>query len=246
LLSPNQNLQGKRILVTGASSGIGNAIAVACANAGAIVISTGRNRDALDSLTTSLDGDGHSYIVADLTDTADRDRLVQAIPPVDGVVHAAGIGQTLPAKFTTEQDVDKVFDINFKAPVMLQTQLITNKKIAKGASIVFIASITATKPMVGNSLYSASKAALVSYARVLALELAPRKIRVNCISPAMVWTKLLSTGGISLEQLKADEQTYPLKRYGQPEDIAPLSVYLLSEASSWMTGSNIDITGGIH
>lgn len=100
--------------------------------------------------------------------------------------------------------------------------------------------------MVGNSLYSASKAALVSYARVLALELAPRKIRVNCISPAMVWTKLLSTGGISLEQLKADEQTYPLKRYGQPEDIAPLSVYLLSEASSWMTGSNIDITGGIH
>lgn len=131
LLSPNQNLQGKRILVTGASSGIGNAIAVACANAGAIVISTGRNRDALDSLTTSLDGDGHSYIVADLTDTTDRDRLVQAIPPVDGVVHAAGIGQTLPAKFTTEQDVDKVFDINFKAPVMLQTQLITNKKLQR-------------------------------------------------------------------------------------------------------------------
>ncbi len=246
MFSPEQNLQGKRILVTGASSGIGKAIAIACANAGATVISTGRNQTSLDALTKSLAGEGHSYIVANLAETAERNRLVHNIQEVDGVVHAAGIGLTLPAKFTTEQDIKNVFDINFKAPVMLQTQLTTDRKIAKGASIVFIASITATKPMVGNSIYSASKAALISYARVLALELAPRKIRVNCISPAMVWTRLVTNGGLSLEQLKADEQTYPLKRYGQPEDIAPLTIYLLSEASSWMTGSNIDITGGIH
>ena len=121
-----------------------------------------------------------------------------------------------------------------------------NKKINKGASIVFVASIASWSPSFGNSVYSASKGAIISYANCLALELAPRKIRVNCISPAMVWTDLILADGTDEEQLKEDEQKYPLKRYGQPEDIANLAVYMLSDASTWMTGSNVIISGGAN
>ena len=144
----------------------------------------------------------------------------------------------------TERDVDIVMDTNFKAPVLLQTELIKQKKINKGASIVFIASISTWSPSIGNAFYSASKGAIVSYANCLALELAPRRVRVNCISPAMVWTDLILQEGVEEEQLKADEQKYPLKRYGTPEDVANLAIYMLSDASSWMTGSNVKLSGG--
>ena len=135
-------------------------------------------------------------------------------------------------------------DVNFKAPVLLQAEILRQKKINKGASIVFIASIASWSPSMGNSMYSASKGAVISYANCLSLELAPRKIRVNCISPAMVWTDLIQNEAVDEEQLKEDEKRYPLKRYGQPEDIANLAVYMLSDASTWMTGSNVKISGG--
>jgi len=109
-----------------------------------------------------------------------------------------------------------------------------------------IASCAANFPSIGNAIYSASKGAIISYAKCLALELAPRMIRVNCICPTMVWTNLILEGGVDKEQLKEEEFKYPLKRYGKPEDIANLTLYLLSEASSWMTGSVIDITGGAN
>ena len=163
---------------------------------------------------------------------------------MDGIVHCAGIGQRIPAKFLTEDDVDRVMNINFKAPVLLQSLLLQQKKINRASSIIFIASIASWSPSVGNSIYSASKGALVSYANCLSLELAPRQIRVNCISPAMVWTDLIMNESVTLEQLKEDENKYPLKRYGTPDDIANLAIYLLSDSSAWMTGSNIKISGG--
>ena len=113
-----------------------------------------------------------------------------------------------------------------------------------GGSIVFIASISTWSPSVGNAFYSASKAAIVSYANCLSLELAPRKVRVNCISPAMVWTDLVLQEGVDEVVLREDEKKYPLKRYGTPEDIAYLTIYMLSDASTWMTGSNVKINGG--
>ena len=134
--------------------------------------------------------------------------------------------------------------INFKGPIMLQSSLLKNKRINKSASIVFITSMASQSPSYGNALYSASKGALISYANCLGLELASRQIRVNCISPAMVRTELILRDGISEEQLLEDEKKYPLKRYGQPEDVAALAIYLLSDASSWMTGSDLKITGG--
>ena len=238
------SLEGKTILVTGASSGIGRGVAVTCSKMGATVIINGRNVSKLQETLTLMEANESMMMPGDLTDETALSSLVASLPKLDGVVHCAGIGQRIPCKDLQEENVNQVMDVNFKAPVMLQAELLRQKKLNKASSIVFIASIASWSPSFGNAVYSASKGAIISYANCLALELAPRKIRVNCISPAMVWTDLITKDGIDEEQLKEDEQKYPLKRYGQPEDIANLAVYMLSDASAWMTGSNIKISGG--
>lgn len=238
------SLEGKTIMVTGASSGIGRGIAITCSKMGASVIITGRNQERLHKTLSQMEGEGHIVAIGDLTESASLIEMVGNIPKLDGLVQCAGTGQRKPCKDLHLDDVNQVMDVNFKAPVMLQAELLRQKKINKGASIVFVASIASWSPSFGNSVYSASKGAIISYANCLALELAARKIRVNCISPAMVWTDLILADGTNEELLKEDEQKYPLKRYGQPEDIANLAVYMLSDASTWMTGSNVKISGG--
>ena len=237
-------LEGKVILVTGASSGIGRGIAVTCSKMGANVIINGRNVAKLQETSCLMESDSAIIKPGDLTDVATLSSLVSELPKLDGVVHCAGIGQRIPCKDLQIDNVNQVMEVNFNAPVMLQAELLRQKKINKAASIVFVASIASWSPSFGNSIYSASKGAIISYANCLALELAPRKIRVNCISPAMVWTDLIFSDGTDEEQLKEDEQRYPLKRYGSPEDIANLVIYMLSDASTWMTGSNVKISGG--
>ena len=237
------SLSGKTILVTGASSGIGRAIAIACAEADACVVLNGRNVARLNETLAQMSGEGHVVLPADLTDSAQRQALAEQVPVLAGVVHCAGIGSRVLCKMLEEQDVAKVMQANFEAPVLLQAELLREKKIAKDASIVFIASAAATMPSVGNAIYSASKAAIIAYAKCLAQELANRKIRVNCISPAMVWTDLALVGA-SREELEQDQLKYPLKRYAQPEDIAPMAIYLLSDEAAWVTGSNMELTGG--
>jgi len=239
-------LEGKTILVTGASSGIGQGIAVTCSKMGAKVIINGRNTIKLQETSSLMESDSAIIMAGDLTDAETLVSLVGALPKLDSVVHCAGIGQRIPCKDLQEENLNQVMEVNFKAPVLLQAELLRQKKINKAASIVFIASIASWSPSFGNSVYSASKGAIISYANCLALELAPRKIRVNCISPAMVWTDLILSDGTDEDQLKEDEQKYPLKRYGQPEDIANLAVYMLSDASTWMTGSNVKISGGAN
>lgn len=236
-------LVGKTILVTGASAGIGRGIAVACAGMGARVILTARNTERLQETLSQLEGDGHTYIAADLTNEAERRALVEQLPILDGVVQCAGVGSRVPCKMLVQDDLDRVMKPNAEAPMLLQAQLLIEKKLKKQASVVFIASAAATMPVIGNAVYSASKAALVAYAKCLAQELAPRQIRVNCISPTMVWTDLIKED-LSMEQLKKAEGNYPLGRFGKSEDIAYLSIYLLSNVSEWMTGNNIEITGG--
>ena len=238
------SLEGKTIFITGASSGIGRGVAVACSQMGAKVIITGRNEKRLSETMSMLNGESHWQFICDITNVESVRELVGKLPSLDGIVHCAGIDQRTPAKQLFEQNVDSLMNVNFKSPVLLQSCLLQQKKVSKGASIVFIASAASWSPSIGHSIYSASKGAVVSYSKCLALELAPRKIRVNCISPAMVWTDLIKESGVSDDQLKEDENKYPLKRYGTPEDIANLAVYMLSDASSWMTGSNVDITGG--
>lgn len=238
------SLVGKTILVTGASSGIGQAIAISVSKMGASVIINGRNMAKLENTLSQMSGDNNSIVAADITKSVDIETLVSAVPQLDGIVHCAGIGHRMPAKMVTENDIDIVMKANFNGAVLLQAALLSKKKVKKDSSIVFIASKAAEYPSPGNAIYSASKGALISYARCLALELAPRAIRVNCICPAMVWTDLIMQNEVTLEQLQESEKKYPLKRYGKPEDVANLAIYLLSDASSWMTNSSIDLTGG--
>ena len=240
------SLEGKTILVTGASSGIGRGIAVTCSKMGAKVVINGRNVAKLQETIGLMETEQSQMIAGDLADETALQELVLSLPKLDGVVHCAGMGQRIPCKDLQKTNVDQVMDVNFKAPVILQAELLRQKKINKAASIIFIASIASWSPSFGNSIYSASKGAIISYANCLAIELAPRNIRVNCISPAMVWTDLILCDGTDEEQLKEDEQKYPLKRYGRPEDIANLAVYMLSDASAWMTGSNVKISGGVN
>lgn len=239
------SLDGKTILVTGASSGIGRGIAVACSKMGARLVINGRNLSKLEETVSLMDGDEHAVASGDITDMDCLNRIVEELPKLDGIVHCAGIVNRMLAKQLSGNDIDSIMDVNFKAPVLLQSLILQKKKMNKNASIVFISSISADSPNLGSGIYSASKGALVSYSNCLMLELAPRGIRVNCISPAMVWTDLVYDNMVTEDDLKKDEQRYPLKRYGNPEDIANLAIYLLSDASSWMTGTNIRITGGV-
>lgn len=238
------SLEGKTVLVTGASSGIGRAIAITCSRMGAVVVASGRNIQRLEATTNELEGNGHVMLPADLTQAEDIKALSAKAPKLDGIVHCAGIGHRMPTKLLTEAEVSKVMQANFMSAVSLQTELMNAKKLKKASSIVFLASAAAHMPAFGNAAYSASKAALIGYAKCLALELAPRDIRVNCICPAMVWTDLIMQEGVGREEIEQAQHKYPLKRYGQPEDVANLAIYLLSDASQWMTNNCIDITGG--
>lgn len=243
---PIFSLAGKNILITGASGGIGRAVSQLCSKLNASLFLTGRDENRLNETLTTLSAGKHIAFPCDLTDIRSVANMVSFLPEINGVVHCAGIGHRQLCRFLTSEEIDEVMAINFKSPVMLQTELLKQKRISKGASIVFVASIASWSPSIGNSIYSASKGALVSYANCLSLELAPKKVRVNCISPAMVWTDLITSSGLNLEDLKLDEQSYPLKRYGKPEDIAGLAAYLLSDVSCWMTGSNVKISGGAN
>lgn len=238
-------LKGKTILVTGASSGIGRETAIVCSKMGATIIVSARNAERLSDTFNMLDGTGHKIITADLACQEQIDNLAAEVPELDGIVHCAGVGDRTLLKMAREKDIERVMKANFDGPVLLQRALLKKKKVKPSSSIVFIASRAPFAPTPGNGLYAASKGALIAYAKVLGLELANQLIRVNCICPAMVWTELVQRDAkLTGADYHEAEKIYPLKRYGKPEDVANLVVYLLSDASSWMTGSCIDITGG--
>ena len=238
------SLKGKTILVTGASSGIGQATAIECAQMGAEVVITGRDTERLQA-TADLVGTPKALIAADLTNQEDVERLVAALPLLDGAVLCAGNSTTLPLQFGSREKFDEMFNVNFFAPVELLRLMYKKKVLQKGSSVVLIASIGGTHSfMPGNGVYGASKAALNSLMKYAAREYASRKIRVNSICPGMVDTPLIHRGTITEEQLAEDAKRYPLGRYGKPDDIANGAVYLLSDASSWLTGHDLVIDGG--
>lgn len=240
------SLKGKRILITGASSGIGRATALECGRMGASLVLTGRNEERLRETLLALDGEGHEYIVADLTSEESLSSLVDSAGLIDGLVLCAGQGNVIPMKMATRKKIETTFDVNYFAPIELIRLLLKNKSIKGGASIVFVASIGGIDSItIGNGVYGASKAALNSSMKFFALELAPKRIRCNSVCPGMVNTGMIKGGALSEEQHKADMEKYPLKRYGEPSDIAFGIIYLLSDAASWVTGHSLVIDGGI-
>lgn len=242
------SLAGKTILVTGASSGIGQETAIECSKMGAKLIITGRNSERLQQTFNQLEGEGHAQIIAELTNDVDLKRLVEECTELNGVVLCAGKGLTLPFQFCTREKFDSIFSTNFFAPMELLRILVKKKKVAKDGSVVLVASIGGTpggKITLGNSIYGMSKAAVVSMMRFAAKELASKKIRVNTVNPGMVETRMINSGTFTEEQYKADMAKYPLARYGKPDDVAHGIIYLLSDASSWVTGHSLVIDGGV-
>lgn len=240
------SLEGKTILVTGASSGIGRAAAIECSKMGAKVIITARNKERLSSTLNALDGDGHQMIICDLSHEEFIDEMVSDLPEIQGLISNAGYTKIMPVQFISSDDINNIFQVNTVAPMLLLQKLLKKKKIKKGASVVFTSSMAGQGCCsVGNSIYTASKGAISAFIRCVALELAPKNIRVNAVCPAMVDTGILESGTVSQDQLEADIKNYPLGRYAKPVDIALAMIYLLSDASSWITGDNIVIDGGL-
>lgn len=240
------SLQGKTILITGASSGIGRATAIECSKLGGIVILTGRNSERLketfDLLDRSFD-QKHKSFIADLTSEDDIAKLVDEVDNLDGIVNNAGVNRIKPVSFIKSKDLEYIFHNNTFPSVALLQCLLKRKKINKGASIVFTSSVSAIYNAPGRALYASSKAAINSFMRSFAIELADKGIRANCVMPGMVETGLVHEN-LTEDEIKVDLYNYPLKRYGTPEEIAWAIIYLLSPASSWVTGTNLTIDGG--
>lgn len=239
-------LEGKTILVTGSTSGIGRATAVECSKMGAKVVVTGRNEDRAKETISLLAGEGHSYVVADLCSVEGIEKLVSEVPVLDGCVNNAGFTFLQLVQYIKYEDMKKIFDVNAEAPIYLTHRLVKSKKLGKGSSVVFTSSISGRgvcSP--GNSLYSATKAAMSAFMRNAALDLASKKIRCNSVAPGMVETPLKEGKAVvTAEQWEINRQLYPLGRFGSPEDVAKAIVYLLSDAASWVTGTEIVIDGG--
>jgi len=239
------SLEGKTILVTGASSGIGKQTAIACAGMGARVVITGRNAERLEATRCSLAEGRHVAVTADLNDADAIVSVTNAAGVVDGVAHCAGISTVSPFRMVSEKAIDAVFKTNFYAPVLLTQRLLAKRQIANGGSIVFISSTTAHIGTIATSMYAASKGALFPAARALGLELATKqKIRVNCISPGYVNTPLLDGINNGAASVEKNYDLAPLG-LGEPADIANAVVFLMSDASKWITRSTLIVDGGL-
>lgn len=239
------SLEGKTILITGAASGIGKSTSLQCAEMGAKVILVDLNESGLKETEKLIGREDTEYRALDLTDFDKLSQMVSTLPKLDGVASNAGIVLSLLAKFSESKDMERIFRINTFSHINLTQQLITQKKLNKGASIVFTSSMSGVYcGLAGGSLYGATKSAILGYTKALAIELAPREIRVNTIHPGMIETPLTQGTALSKELLEEDAKNYPLGRYGKPEEIAYSIVYLLSDATKWMTGSQLLIDGG--
>ncbi len=241
------SLDGKTILVTGASSGIGRTTAIECAKLGANVIITGRNTERLQATFDLLDSHGnHMKIVGDLTNQEDLDKLVNDMPVIDGLVNNAGISFTKPIGFIKKDDLQRVYETNLFSPILLTNNLLKKKKIAKNGSVVFVSSAASFGCSNANSVYGTAKASLASFMHYCNKEVTPvKQIRFNAIHPGMVQTELVENLTFTAEELEKDVQRYPMKRYGTPQDIAYSIIYLLSDAASWVTGTSLIIDGGV-
>lgn len=238
------SLEGKTILVTGASSNIGRQIAVKCSEMGARVIATARNEERLKETLAKMTGEGHQLIASDLSDAEQIPSLVEQLPELDGIVMCAAVFRTTPIRNNRRKYTEEIFKTNTFANIDLVQLLLKNKKIKDGGSILFISSVAAYRPYAGNALYSATKGAINSFCQVLAIEQGSRKIRANCVSPGIIQTDMeVKDWAVTQEELDKEESRFPLG-FGHTEDIAYAAVYMMSDASKWVTGTNMIVDGG--
>ena len=231
--------------MTGASSGIGRATAIICSKLGANLIVTGRNEARLQETCSQMGGDNNRYVICDLHNTEQLDALICDIKELHGLVCNAGTCITAPIQFIKEDRFKDLLQVNTISPIILLQKILKKKLIKRGGAVVFTSSIAAMGVAShGNSMYSASKAALGAYIQGAALELGTKGIRVNAVCPGMIDTPLIHDGTFSEEQLLEDKKEYPLGEFGKPEDIGYAIAYLLSDAAKWVTGTNLIVDGG--
>lgn len=238
------SLAAKRVMVSGASSGIGRQVAINCAAMGAQVVVTGRDPARLADTANQLAGDGHLSIAADLRDPDGLARVADEAGDLHGIVHAAGIARLAPFRMISEKHMNEVFSINVHAPLLLTRALLAKKRILGGGSIVFIGSVGSHIGPVATTAYSASKAALLGAMRSLAQEVVKQGIRANLIAPGYIRTPMLEqlgAGGAKLQDLI----DYAPLGLGEPDDVANAAVFYLSDASRWMTRTFFIIDGGM-
>lgn len=239
------SLEGKTILITGASSGIGRATAIECSKLGATVILAARNEEKLKETLSLLEGKNHMLFCCDFQDYDQINNLVDSIPAVQGLVNNAGINKLIPISFIKETDLMSIFNVNTIGPILLLKELLKKKKLKKCSSVVFTSSIAAMgSTAVGEAIYTASKGAISSFVKEAAQELSKKQIRVNAVCPGMVKTEMSDAYDLN-DGDNDDMKNYPLGRYATPEEISWAIIYLLSEASAWVTGTNLIIDGGL-
>jgi NAD(P)-dependent dehydrogenase (short-subunit alcohol dehydrogenase family) len=239
-------LKGKHILVTGATSGIGEATFKLIMQYGGIPYITGRNEGKLKQLSETYHLKNHQIYPADLTNDTAIENITNSINKLDGVVNAAGIVLPVPIKFIKRKHINDLLNINLTAQILLTASLFKNKKINNNASLVYISSISSKHPYFGGSLYVSSKAAIEAFSRSVALEYASKKIRANVVAPGLVKTNIFEAtlNASSKEEVEKYEQQYPLG-FGEPEDVAEMICFLLSDKSKWITGQTFFMDGGL-
>lgn len=243
------NLQNKHILITGASDGIGKETAIQAAKSGARLTLISRRKNELEQLIIELkkiNNQSHIYFEFDLNNFDGYKTLVNKIDHIDGIVHSAGIVSPFPIKYIRKKHIDRVFNINTYAPIILNAELLSENKLKDNSSVVFISSISTQHPYLGGAIYSSSKAAIEAYSKNLALELSEKKIRSNVVSPALVKTNIFNqtVENYSEEQIISYQNKYPFG-FGEPIDVAKSILFFLSDESKWITGQNLILDGGL-
>ena len=240
------DLTGKRILVTGASSGIGRACAVCAAGFGASVVMTGRRTDALRETLSMCDGSGHQIIAGDVSSSDFVGRLAETAGMIDGLVHAAGVAPMCPVGMLDKNAVDSVMGVNYYPFLELMKHYSKKKYRGERLSVVVVSSVSFAAGWAGGAAYCGSKGALSASVRALAMELAPKGIRVNAVCPSNIKTPLYYAGASEMndeEALKELIKKQPLG-LGEPEQVAWPVCFLLSDAASFITGVNLPVDGG--